>query len=230
MSSPQACSYCPKVFTWGKDKDSHLGVAAAGPTCGENAYWKLAGHMAAEHPSEGHRCGRRNDLFARDDGSKDWWGKSRGHRSCSYCGSMHPDDLFAAIDAGTCQISGTDKNYKIYVDVPHPGAGEPCVLSSANFDFGDGAIKVTPENIDTLPLSDAQRKDWRDDKGQREHWVRVTPRPANAHAKFYYQHFDDAQQQRFLDLYNEKKLPLEPRFGLYVLPYFARAAAAPSEA
>jgi hypothetical protein len=175
MSGPQACSCCPKVFTWGRDEDSHLAVAAAGESCAENAYWKLKGHMAAEHPNEGHRCGRRGDLLARDDGSKDWWSTSRGLRTCSYCGSLHPDDLFAAIEAGTCrQISGTDKNYKIYVDMGAAGG--------------------------------------------------------SSHAKFYYQHFDEAQRDRFIALYNEKKLPLEPRFGLYVLPYFARQADAPERA
>jgi hypothetical protein len=31
---------------------------------------------------------------------------------------MHPEDLLAAIEAGNCQITGADKNYKIYVDAP----------------------------------------------------------------------------------------------------------------
>jgi hypothetical protein len=48
---------------------------------------------------------------------------------------------------------------------------------------------------------------------------------ASAHLKFYYQHFDSAQQDRFIELYNERKLPLEPHFGLYVKPYFARVVA-----
>ena len=218
MSDDYACPHCDKTFKWGKDEDSHLGVAAAGPTCGENAYWKLAGHMKAEHPGDGHRCGRRSDPFGPvDDGSRDHWNMRDGYRACSYCGSMHPDDLFAAIEAGTCQITGTDKNYKIYVHMPHPNAGEPCVLSSANFDAGPGYIKVTPENIDKLPIDSSQRSHWSD----WNHWVKVEPRGAKAHLKFYYQHFDSVQQQRFLDLYNEKKLPLESQFGLYRLPYFA---------
>jgi len=37
-----------------------------------------------------------------------------GQRACSYCGSMHPDDLFEAITRGD-EIGPTDKDYKIYV-------------------------------------------------------------------------------------------------------------------
>lgn len=34
--------------------------------------------------------------------------------TCSYCGSMHPDELFRAIEEGV-EITPTDKSYKIYV-------------------------------------------------------------------------------------------------------------------
>lgn len=158
-----------------------------------------------------------------EGGTTSEWRERDGYRACTYCGSMHPEDLFKAIDAGTCEISGTDKNYKIYVDVPHPGAGAPCVVSSANHDFGGGAVKITPENFSELPLDEWQRKNWVPGDGV-EHWVRVTPRGPNAHAKFYFGHFSPEDQQRFVDLYNEKKLPLEPRFGLYRLPFFMRLA------
>lgn len=143
------------------------------------------------------------------------WHARDGYRACNYCGSMHPEDLFAAIEAGA-QIDGTDKNYKIYVNTPHPDAEKPCVLSSANYDFGGGAIKVTDENVNTLPLDDYQRKHYNDGS----HWVRIQPRPPMAHAKFYFYHFDEAQMIRFIELYNTKKLNLEPMFGLYRMPYF----------
>lgn len=35
--------------------------------------------------------------------------------TCSFCGSMSPEKLFAAIEAGK-EITPTDKSYKIYVD------------------------------------------------------------------------------------------------------------------
>jgi hypothetical protein len=34
--------------------------------------------------------------------------------ACSYCGSMHPEALFAAIEAGEF-LTPTDKSYKVYV-------------------------------------------------------------------------------------------------------------------
>jgi hypothetical protein len=80
-----------------------------------------------------------------------------------------------------------------------------------------GGVLLTEELCDEYEL----------DSYAREHyvgrWVKIEPRSERAHLKFYYQHFDDAQQQRFIDLNNERKLPLEPMFGLCVKPYFARA-------
>ncbi|WP_439398672.1 hypothetical protein ACRQ5Q_15035 [Bradyrhizobium sp. PMVTL-01] len=165
MGDPKQCPHCDRVFQWGEDGDSHYGVAAAGPSCNKNAFWKLTGHLKADHPNAArHVCGRRFDMFRPPSGTEpeDFWHGRGAHRACSYCGSMNPDDFFKAVEDGSCaKITGTDKNYKIYVDV------------------------------------------------------------ADAHVKLYFQHFDADQQQRFIDLYNEKKLPLEPRFGLYVWPFFA---------
>lgn len=39
----------------------------------------------------------------------------RPDRSCSYCGSMNPDDFMARVEAGTVELGTTDKNYKVYV-------------------------------------------------------------------------------------------------------------------
>ena len=39
----------------------------------------------------------------------------REDRSCSWCGSMSPELLFEAIEAG-CKLTPTDKNYKLYID------------------------------------------------------------------------------------------------------------------
>lgn len=37
--------------------------------------------------------------------------------SCSYCGSMEPNDFMQAVRDG-CLLEPTDKNYKVYVEVP----------------------------------------------------------------------------------------------------------------
>lgn len=217
MSHDHACPHCTRVFKWGKDDDSHLGVAAAGPTCGENAHWKLTGHISAEHPSEGFLCPRRGEgVYGASAKHRDHWGVRDGYRACSYCGSMHPDDLFAHIEAGTCKISGTDKNYKIYVDVAHPDKGKPAIFSSCSHKT-PGYVFLTKELCDQRGLDSYARAEY---VGE---YVKIEPHHGNAHAKFYYQHFDEAQQQRFIELYNAKKLPLEPQFGLYRKPYFATA-------
>lgn len=45
-------------------------------------------------------------------------------RTCSYCGSMNPEDLFNALGAGA-KIGRTDKTYKVYVEgMPNPKAGQ----------------------------------------------------------------------------------------------------------
>ena len=44
-------------------------------------------------------------------------------RTCSYCGSMHPEDLLEALENGA-KLSGSDWKYgwphKFYIDVPNP--------------------------------------------------------------------------------------------------------------
>ena len=79
------------------------------------------------------RCGRRGDspLGDRSFPGPDHWErfKTNGNRVCSYCGSLHPDDMFALVAAcvaapedaeyGTVpEIEPSDKVYKVYVHQP----------------------------------------------------------------------------------------------------------------
>lgn len=75
------------------------------------------------------RCGRRgeNEMWSDRNGGRkalpDTWNVGPdGNRTCSYCGSIHPDDLMvicrkAMIDPAY-GIDGTDKSYKVYVRQP----------------------------------------------------------------------------------------------------------------
>ncbi|UGY15137.1 hypothetical protein HAP48_0042535 [Bradyrhizobium septentrionale] len=221
MSSDHACPYCPAVFKWGEDADSPLGVRAGNEKCGSNAYWKLRGHVDEKHPTEGHRCPRRLEVpFLPQDKSNDWWMTPDGHRACSHCGSMHPDDLFAQIEAGALVI-GTDKNYKIYCDVPSPVAGQVHVTSISSHPY-DGGEELTEALCDQHGLSSYERTEY---IGK---YVKFQPRSGIAHLKFYFQHLDAAGQDRFIALYNDKKIKLD-RFGLYRTPYFATPAGQPVE-
>lgn len=83
-------------------------------------------------------CGRRFDYYApgmpaphnREEGQDRWQRfKSNGNRVCSYCGSLHPEDMFALVrdcanaptDAAygsVVEIEPSTKNYKVYVHQP----------------------------------------------------------------------------------------------------------------
>jgi hypothetical protein len=120
------------------------------------------------------------------------------------------------LEAGDVQLTPTDKNYKVYIDTPDPNAGVPTIYSSANFpQTGEGWVQVTKENRDSLPLSDWQSKHWEDG-----HWVKVEPKRALAHHKFYFQHLTPEQRIRFVELLNANKLSLEYPGHFYVLPFF----------
>lgn len=56
------------------------------------------------------KCGRRSSLFGHTDDEDRWLSDD----TCSYCGSISPDELFKAIREGS-DIGPTDKDYKIYV-------------------------------------------------------------------------------------------------------------------
>lgn len=59
----------------------------------------------------------------------DEWQDYNGARTCSRCGSIHPEDLFLAIETG-CKLGPTDKSYKLYVDIPHPLRGQEIEIGS----------------------------------------------------------------------------------------------------
>ena len=115
-------------------------------------------------------CPRRGESpFGRKDGpfpGPDRWEKFKcnGDRVCSYCGSLHPDDMFrlvkmsaqASEDANygaVVEIEPSDKNYKVYVN-------QPGVRNAS-----EGGIKFymmhLPRNADgTLAVTDEQQKEY----------------------------------------------------------------------
>lgn len=73
-----------------------------------------------------HRCGSRDEMFSlnRNDGPQpDTWDIGPdGNRTCSYCGSIHPEDLMEichkTLTDERYAIEGTTKSYKVYVRQP----------------------------------------------------------------------------------------------------------------
>src|SRR3546814_14069437 len=111
MSQPLSCPSCSHIFAWGADDDSAI-VDAQGErwrSCRENAHWKLTFHMQANHPEAAMLCPRRGEGGPFSDHGSDYWHESDGVQACSYCGSIHPDAFFAAIEAGH-QLGPTDKS------------------------------------------------------------------------------------------------------------------------
>lgn len=76
-----------------------------------------------QHQIEGELqdCPRRGPSCASTLGKdgRDVW---LPDRSCSYCGSLHPDDFMARVEAGDAELVGTDKDYKVYI---HNAGGSP---------------------------------------------------------------------------------------------------------
>jgi hypothetical protein len=92
------------------------------------------------------------------------------------------------------------------------------IYMSSTLEFAGGVL-LTKELCEEHDLDSYAREHY---VGQ---WVKIEQRSKRADLKFSYQNFDSAQQDRFIELYNERKLPLEPMFGLYVKPYFTRVVA-----
>lgn len=63
-------------------------------------------------------CPRRSEVFQDRTPNQDRWQRMTGARdlhSCSYCGSLAPDEFMQAVRDG-CEIGPTDKSYKAYVE------------------------------------------------------------------------------------------------------------------
>lgn len=117
-------------------------------------------------------------------------------RGCSFCGSLAPDDLAAALAAGAT-LSPADRKYgwphKFYVDgVPNPHAGLLETLgggSTRRVDLPEGAQVIEDQGGDYVRFR-----------------VKPTPAPALTHAKFYTLHLRDATP--------EEKAAIERAIGL----------------
>lgn len=166
-------------------------------------------------------CPRRSESGGLAAAGVDYWQYRHGkpHRSCSYCGSVHPEDFLAAAIAG-CKLGATDKSYKSYIDMPQDPTlmGELVVVGASNGPHAeaDGWTKYDHEQHEVI----LRRSNWRVPDNGENAWYMFAPRGPVIHDKFYFQHLSPEQQQQFIDLYNAKKLNYGD-YPLYVLPFFA---------
>lgn len=127
--------HCPKCLTSGTDYKT---VGAPCPRC--QTPLEIAptfAELTVVLPEQ-MTCGRRFDQFVggipahqdRGEGQDHWdQFRSNGDRVCSFCGSLHPEDMFRLVRAAAeapedapyrsvVEIVRSDKGYKIYVHQP----------------------------------------------------------------------------------------------------------------
>lgn len=146
------------------------------------------------------KCPRRNEGFNSSVFKlplEDTWGNDN---TCSFCGSLNPDDFLARIRAGDVEIEPTDKNYKAY-------------LRNA----GGALFKQTYRDC-----YNQQEEGERPCQGPLTctHWV---TRDIGT-TKFYYPHLSEDQMKEFVELYNSGRMKIGYPGYFYVLPYFMRIA------
>lgn len=166
--------YCKKCLT-GRTGDV-LGSPCQTPGCsGIIEAEPLFSTLVDELP-EPMTCGRRFDMYpgnipAHEDRGvgQDHWQKfkSNGDRVCSYCGSMHPDDMFKfvrdCIEAGedtpyghSVDIEPSDKSYKVYVHRPGVRNAMEGAIKFYTHHLpkdGDGKLVITQQQQDEYKLA-----------------------------------------------------------------------------
>ncbi len=158
--------------------------------------------------TETHTCPRRMNEFGpweREEGLDEY--NSRGGlvgqpRSCSFCGSMPPEDFMEAVRTG-CEIGPTDKSYKLYVKgIPRDGdPDEPRVLTVGSHPHdGLRSWKELTRAEKKAERADASRRDYRD------RYYNFTLWGPTVEGKFYTSHLSEEQGWEFHRLWQEHKI------------------------
>ena len=114
-------------------------------------------------------------------------------RTCSYCGSMHPEDLLRVVAAGA-RLGGSDWKYgwphKFYVEgIPNPAAGEGRKMGGV----GGGRGKTLEE----MQRDHPGMVNWRGSKERGWNADNISPAPQFTHAKWYNEHLLDLSPEAF---------------------------------
>lgn len=157
-----------------------------------------------------HTCPRRADHYspAALESERDSY---REDGTCSFCGSLNPDQFMSHVEAGT-ELGPTDKNYKVYIDVPNRDVGKPV--------FTQGHTNPTPADVERMKADPT----WAEVRPRV--WERTQPAGPIMHAKFYFQHLTPSQCVRFVELLNAGKVKIGEPGRFYVMPFFISRQAA----
>lgn len=153
--------------------------------------------------------------------------------TCHYCGSLNAGTFMDRLEAGTVRLGPTDKNYKVYV---HNDGGES-FKQSYRTDSIEERIKAAAENLNRFhqiksmneevqflsSLSEDDRADFEAYKAGNKldpmrNWKLATRDVAST--KFYFQHLNEDQMKRFVELMNEKRIKLNEPGYFYRKPFF----------
>lgn len=122
-----------------------------------------------------------------------------GFRHCSYCGSLHPEDLITALKAGAT-MHGSDWKYgwphKFYVTVPNTIAGKVVGMG------GSSGGSIGPDTPGAVWESTCAHADCGERTRAHGYWTVpfMEPAPATCQSKFYNTHLDDVEGEVFAEL------------------------------
>lgn len=109
---PAKCHVCEKVFTPLPRESVEARELPPGEyAAAVNSYVAVSKHIGECHPEICHVCPRSGEAL-NPNGFGTYWRPD--DNTCSYCGSMHPEDFMKALWARK-ELTPTDKSYKVYV-------------------------------------------------------------------------------------------------------------------
>lgn len=130
-------------------------------------------------------------------------------RTCSYCGSIHPEDLIEAIKAGAT-LGGADWKYgwphKFYVDkIPNPNAGQPRSFTSMSIAGPEPTEEERASMQQYADRPDCELRVVQDgfssSDGKPRYRLSVfQPDDPTTHGKFYNEHLNDLSPEAFAEL------------------------------
>lgn len=129
-------------------------------------------------------------------------------RTCSYCGSIHPEDLAKYLEAGVAKLGGSDWKYgwphKFYVEgIPNPKAGQMVKVSEMSCSDRSRAaeeMKTGDQLIEEYEVTQTFRNGVKVTERTGPTIYRVLhygPAPATTHAKWYNDHLLDLEPAAF---------------------------------
>lgn len=140
--------------------------------------------------------------------------------TCSYCGSLTEEVFMAAVMSG-CQMTPTDKNYKVYIEIPNPRAGRRRISG-----MGGKSVSGNWEKAELKHCTLARESGWSVESVrrvvERGESVLVDIEPATKTAKFYFQHLSRDGRSQFIKAISSEVANVGNPGHFYVVPFFAQ--------